>query len=75
MEEIQKGQKYKTESDRDFHAGTNLIVLDITGQNSDDLVYFKAESPKKDERKKGHKRYNNFNCRVWWVKDFCIKVD
>ena len=72
--EIKKGQKYKTKDEGNFHAGTNLIVLKVTGQTSDDFVYWEAENQKKDNRIKDHKRYNKGNCRVWWIKDFCELV-
>ena len=73
--EIKKGQKYKTISNGDFHSGTNLIVISVTGQKSDDLVYWKAETPKKDNRIKDHKRYNKGNSRVWWFREYCKKVE
>lgn len=73
--EIKKGQKYKTKSKGDFHSGTNLIVISITGQNSDNLVYLEAENQKKDNRIKEHKRYNKFSCRVWWIRDYCELVE
>ena len=72
--EIKKGQKYKTLSLGDFHSGTNFIVIKVTGQTSDDLVYLEAENPKHDNRIKGNKRYNKFDCRVWWIKKFCELV-
>jgi len=73
--EIKKGQKYKTKSEGDFHSGTNLIVIKVTGQSVDDLVYLEAETQKRDNRIKGHKRYNKFNCRVWWIKGYCELVE
>ena len=71
---IKKGQKYKTINNYDFHAGTNLIVTEVTGQGVDDFVFWKAETPKKDDRIKGHKRYNKGKSKVWWIKDYCIEV-
>jgi len=73
--EIIKGQKYKTKSEGDSHNGTNLIVISVTGQESDNWVELEAETPKKDNRIKGHKRYNKFKCRVWWIKDYCELVE
>jgi len=74
MEEIQKGQKYETINKGDFHSGTALIVLSVTGQEDDKFVFFKAESPKKDNRIKGHKRYNQGSARVWWFREYCKEV-
>ena len=72
--EIKIGQKYKTKSVGDFHSGTNLIVVKVTGQDDDDFVFWEAETPKKDNRIKGHKRYNKGGCRVWWIRDYCEEV-
>ena len=72
--EIKQGQKYKTKNEGDFHSGTNLVVLNVTGQDPDDFVHWKAETPKKDNRIKGHKRYNKGSSRVWWFNDFCKLV-
>jgi len=72
--EIKKGQKYKTKSEGDFHSGTNFIVISVNGQESDNLVGLEAETPKKDNRIKGHKRYNKFTCRVWWIEGYCELV-
>jgi len=71
---VKKGQKYKTKSEGDFHSGTNLIVISVTGQESDDWVELEAETQKKDNRIKEHKRYNKSKCRVWWIKDCCELV-
>jgi len=63
--EIKKGQKIQKLSLLGiFHSGTNFIVIKVTGQTSDDLVYLEAENPKHDNRIKGNKRYNKFDCRV-----------
>lgn len=67
---IQKGQKYRTRSEDNFHAKTNLIVTKVTGQSDDDFVFWKAETPIKYKR-----RYNKGNCRVWWIREYCFFVD
>ena len=72
--EIQKGQKYETLNKGDVHSGTSVIVREVTGQGADDIVSWKAETPKKDNRIKGHKRYNEGKARVWWFKEFCRRV-
>jgi len=72
---IKKGQKYRTISEGDFHSGTNLIVKKVDGQSSDGFVDLEAETPKKDNRIKGNKRYNKFTCRVWWIKEYCKLVE
>ena len=72
---IKKGERYKTKSEGDFNSGTNLIVLFVTGETLDDFVYWKAETPKKDNRIKGNKNYNSGSARVWWFRDFCLKVE
>jgi len=72
--EIQKGQKYKTINKGDFNAGTNLIVTEVTGQENDDFVSWRAETTKKDNRIKGHKRYNSGKSRVWWFRGYCRRV-
>jgi hypothetical protein len=78
MEKIKKimgvwtGLRLKTKNKGDYHTGTNLIVkriIENTKSPKDSIVYLEAETKIKYKR-----HYNKFNCRLWWVLDYCERV-
>ena len=67
---IEKGQRYKTINEGDFHGKTALIIIKVTGQKADDYVFWRAETPIKYKR-----RYNKGSARVWWFREFCKRIE